>query len=103
LQAGEAEQHIGEVAENRDHHRLGEAQPEGHQHDAVDEVLDLEAGAGPHAEQIARLGPALGFRDEVGSVRLDSKRSAYVEGLLLVECHLISSNVDRTRDQRADT
>ena len=31
---------------------LGEGEPERHQDGAVDEVLDLDAGSGPHAEDV---------------------------------------------------
>ena len=34
---------------------LGEGEPEGHQDGAVNEVLDLDAGAGPHAEDVLGL------------------------------------------------
>ena len=56
-------------------HGLGEREAESHQDGAVDEVLDLDARPGPHAEQVARLRPSLGVGDVVDAVLLD------VEGL----------------------
>ena len=53
---------------------LGERQPERHQDGAVNEVLDLHAGAGPHAEDVPRRGPALAFGDEVDPVLFDLER-----------------------------
>ena len=75
LQRAEPEQEVGQVAEDDDDEHLGEGQPEGHQDGAVDEVLDLHAGARPTCRaDVLRGGPALALGDEVDPVLLDVER-----------------------------
>ena len=76
LQRAQAEEEVGEVSEDDDDHDLEERQTEGHQDAAVDEVLDLHAGAGPHAEDVAGCGPTFARRDEVHAVLFDVERLA---------------------------
>ncbi len=49
------EQQEREVADDDEGQGLGEGEPECHQDGAVEEVLHLDAGAGPHAEDVLRL------------------------------------------------
>ena len=74
LQRAEPEQEVGQVAQDDDDDHLGEREPERHEDGAVNEVLDLHAGAGPHAEDVPRRGPALAFGDEVDPVLFDLER-----------------------------
>ncbi len=60
---------------------LGEGEPEGHQDGAVDEVLDLDARARPHAEQVARLRPPLRIGDVVDAVLLYVERPVRIAQL----------------------
>ena len=78
LQRAKPEQEIRQVAQHDHDDHLGERQPEGHEDGAVNEVLDLHAGPGPHAEDVLGRGPALALGDEVDPVLFD------LEGILHV-------------------
>ena len=71
LQAAHAEQQVGQVADQDQKHRLGERESERHEHRAVHQVLEVDAGARPHAEQVTRGGPPLPDRDVVDAALLD--------------------------------
>ena len=86
LQAAQPEQEVGEVADDDDAQGLGEGEPEGHEDGAVDEVLDLDARAGPHAADVPRGRPSA--RD-AGCSRCRASRpgrpgppSAHADGLV---------------------
>ncbi len=71
LQAAHAEQQVREVADQDQQRRLAEGEAEGHQHDPVHQVLEVDAGASPHAEQVAGSGPPLPARDVLDAALLD--------------------------------
>ena len=97
LERAQPEEEIGEVPENDDDHDLDEGQTEGHQDAAVDEVLHLDAGAGPHAEDVPGSGPTFAGRDEIHAVLFDVERLRRLRVVndrqILRDCHRAASLV----------
>ncbi len=74
LQAAHAEQQIGQVADQDEEHGLGEGETERHQHRAVHQILEVDTGARPHAEQVTGGRPSFSDRDVIDAALLDPER-----------------------------
>jgi hypothetical protein len=74
LEGANPQQEVREVADDDEGQGLNERELEdAHQDAAANEVLDLHAGSGPHAEEVARPGPTLAFGNVVDAVLLDAE------------------------------
>jgi hypothetical protein len=74
LQRAQAKEEVGQIAQHDHDEHLGERETERHQDGAVNEVLDLHAHPGPHAEDVPWGGPPLTLGDEVDPMLFDPER-----------------------------
>jgi hypothetical protein len=81
LQAGEAEERVGQVADQDCRDGLRHRQPEGHDKRAVEQELHVEYAAGPEPEEPGRLHLLLGVRDQVNAALLDLERRVVIAGV----------------------
>ena len=85
-QAGEAEEHVGEVADQDRQDRLREGEPEGADQDAVEEELDVPDGSRPEPEEAHRAHLPVGLRDQVDAALLQLERFVRLRGLERLGC-----------------